>query len=719
MSATRPFLDWLFPVRVGGVLYVSTKVRTATGGGPWSDIAVADPAEAETVLAKHRDHLDVYVATSEFKPGVGRFADAAVARSVLSADIDTKSMPGGTEAERRTVAWDLATSLGPPAVIVETGGGFHVHVRLPADERLQARGDRERVELLGRALRLLLLSHARKRLGTEVKIDSVHDLSRVVRVPGTHNRKVPVAPRPVSLVLPQDSAALENMPLFDPSVLAEFLETAKNEQAAGATSSAAVSQASDRIVVPVALSNMWPLADGDQSGNDWAVARALAEAGESRETAASTIRARRARLASPRDRSKGQRPDYVQRTVERAFRDEERGEYAEGTGEASDAPELEFVTLEELSANAPARPDYVVDGLIATGAVHLLTGKPKESGKTTFVLALVGAVGRGVPFLGRTTQATSAVIVSEEDQLTLYPRFVRFGVHRARLLLGRHRGAPWNDVVERACDVALDSGSKIVVIDTLAAWATFADDAENSSAAMLRVTTVLRAAAARGLAVIVTHHARKGESSMADAPRGSSALAADADVLMQLAPAPKARDLRLLSVHGRLLPEPVDIVFGLGLDGLLLADPDASQDETMGRILEPLQGANGGLPAKEWRKAARMNGEAFNDARRRALEEGLVIELPSADKRVRLYALASGSRGIGDAVPPLTGENSIPSSPSPLVEGAVPPAGTASDAQFAGAVPVAGAVPEPVAGDGVPQVGTTSGTVTEQVDHHA
>jgi hypothetical protein len=75
------------------------------------------------------------------------------------------------------------------------------------------------------------------------------------------------------------------------------------------------------------IARRWPLDDGgDQSGHDFAVAKDLADRGYSQATAAAAIRARRERLKSPSDRAKGNRADYVDRSVARAYEESVPGE---------------------------------------------------------------------------------------------------------------------------------------------------------------------------------------------------------------------------------------------------------------------------------------------------------------------------------------------------------------------------------------------------------
>ena len=85
---------------------------------------------------------------------------------------------------------DTVSPLGPPALVIETGGGIHAY--WPLAERVAGA---EAVALLER-WGTYLVGKARER---GWHLDNVYDLPRVMRVPGTHNRKGDT-PTPVTVV---------------------------------------------------------------------------------------------------------------------------------------------------------------------------------------------------------------------------------------------------------------------------------------------------------------------------------------------------------------------------------------------------------------------------------------------------------------------------------------------------------------------------------------
>lgn len=69
--------------------------------------------------------------------------------------------------------------------------------------------------------------------------------------------------------------------------------------------------------------------------------------------------------------------------------------------------------LEQIVAQKPR--DAVWQELLLPGDVALLTCQWKV-GKTTLITGLLRALGQGVPFLQRSTKATTVWVVSEESQ---------------------------------------------------------------------------------------------------------------------------------------------------------------------------------------------------------------------------------------------------------------------------------------------------------------
>lgn len=131
-----------------------------------------------------------------------RGADADVARvPCLWADLDVK--PGGLASfdDCREVVNSISARLrAQPTAIVETGNGLHPYWLLAGGEDVaRARGLIKRFGVMVKA--------EAARLGG--KADSVYDLARVLRVPGTYNCKDPSNPLPVTVEFGDDPEAID------------------------------------------------------------------------------------------------------------------------------------------------------------------------------------------------------------------------------------------------------------------------------------------------------------------------------------------------------------------------------------------------------------------------------------------------------------------------------------------------------------------------------
>jgi len=343
-SSTSPAHDRLallmkiLPERPRGSVFFGALNRpptSADGKGTWTQRDFQSIESLAEFCDRSSESGDVYVALAAFEPGKGRTKDGVVAKGVLSADVDAKALPGATHEERLARAAQVARALPAPHILVASGGGYQPHLLLPEGDRVQDFSDvakgRAHVETLAIALRLFLEEQAKEMFGTEVSLDHTHTPDRVWRTPPAWNCKASDGARiltadrsrwrPVELVTPVGALAgiapanLEFLiPYVGRAVGASVASVAAQPAPPGAP---AAGFSPDRL--PERLRNDWPLAAGDQSENDFAVAAALVEGGFTPSVVADGIRTRRAALPDPEDRRKGERPDYVAKTVDAAF----------------------------------------------------------------------------------------------------------------------------------------------------------------------------------------------------------------------------------------------------------------------------------------------------------------------------------------------------------------------------------------------------------------
>ncbi len=200
--------------------------------------------------------------------------------------------------------------------------------------------------------------------------------------------------------------------------------------------------------------------------------------------------------------------------------------------------ELPFVSAAEIAQMAPERVDWIVPGFVAPGVVLELDGKLKASGKTTFAAELARAVVQGAPFLNRITKRGAVVWLTEERPQTFLETLRRAHLMKqtdVRVLhwhAVKHRA--WPEVMALAADFAISIGATVIIVDTISTWAGLRGDSENSNGDQLAAAEPLQDAAAKGLAVIVTRHERKGGGDVGESGRGGSAFSGAVDIIVSI-----------------------------------------------------------------------------------------------------------------------------------------------------------------------------------------
>ena len=200
---------------------------------------------------------------------------------------------------------------------------------------------------------------------------------------------------------------------------------------------------------------------------------------------------------------------------------------------------LRFVTAKEVATSTSNKAEAVVDGYVFKGAITDVNGKPKASGKTTFVTHLCRKVLDGEPFMGLPTAKTGVVYLTEQSAATFREALARAGLLDREdfiVLFWRDTiGLDWPKVVNQAVEEALRRGAGLLVIDTLPQFAGLEGDGENSATAALEaMRPVQEAAAAHDLAVVMARHERKSGGHVGDSGRGSSAFTGAVDIILSI-----------------------------------------------------------------------------------------------------------------------------------------------------------------------------------------
>ena len=236
---------------------------------------------------------------------------------------------------------------------------------------------------------------------------------------------------------------------------------------------------------------------------------------------------------------------------------------------------------------------WIWEGMLAAGAMTLLTGSWK-AGKSTLVSLLLDRRREGGQLLGRTVGAGATIVVSEEEprmwarrQATLDfgPRVCFF----CRPFAGVPPLGRWRRFMDKISQLVDEHKIDLLVLDPVAC---FLPAAENHAASLVKTLGELQALTEEGLAVLLLHHPKKGATAIGQAARGSGALPAFVDIVLELRVPRGSSETRRRRLHGfgRFAQTPRMLLAELNADGadyVVLPDT-APEDIDSGAAFEML-----------------------------------------------------------------------------------------------------------------------------------
>lgn len=208
------------------------------------------------------------------------------------------------------------------------------------------------------------------------------------------------------------------------------------------------------------------------------------------------------------------------------------------------------VTLIQSSSIEPENTNWLWDGWLAAGKIHVLGGAP-GAGKTTIAIDLAATLTKGGLWPdGTLASAGNVVIWSGEDDPrdTLVPRLVAAGAERARVFFvgdvfeaGKARAFdPAKDIEPLGAAIASAGGASLLIVDPLVS--AIAGDSHKNAEVRRALQPLADLAAKAGAAVLGITHFSKGTAGREPTERitGSLAFGALARVVMVAAKRPEA-----------------------------------------------------------------------------------------------------------------------------------------------------------------------------------
>lgn len=195
---------------------------------------------------------------------------------------------------------------------------------------------------------------------------------------------------------------------------------------------------------------------------------------------------------------------------------------------------LPIRSVEDLISEAGEETNWIVEDVLARGALTDFSGLAKKGGKTTFWTHAISAGARGKDHAGFLTEPAKYLYLSEQGNnfadalrgagLEDHPDFIQI------IQFKDVGGMPWEELILRAGAEGHRLGLDALVVDTFAAFARLKGSEENDAGAIgSRMNPLRRVAQTYDLGVVLIRHSGKDGS-----PRGSSAFEAEADICVTL-----------------------------------------------------------------------------------------------------------------------------------------------------------------------------------------
>jgi hypothetical protein len=237
---------------------------------------------------------------------------------------------------------------------------------------------------------------------------------------------------------------------------------------------------------------------------------------------------------------------------------------------------------------------WLWQGYLAPGNVTVLTSQWK-SGKTTLVAVLLARLATGGQLAGLLVRPGKAVVISEESPVNWLQRDqkLHFGHNISflcRPFAGKPSPADWSALIDALVATQARDGLDLVVIDPLANF--LPGRTENLAAGLVETLAQLQRLTNRGVSVWILHHPRKGETRAGQASRGSGALGAYADILLEMRWFSRPTDpdrRRVIEAYSRHEETPRRRVIELTADGTDYVSHGDLRDDDFAPIWETLR----------------------------------------------------------------------------------------------------------------------------------
>jgi hypothetical protein len=284
---------------------------------------------------------------------------------------------------------------------------------------------------------------------------------------------------------------------------------------------------------------------------------------------------------------------------------------------------LQLVSITELMAEPDIETDYLVDQLLPSFGMSVVSGKPK-AGKSTLIRNLLRSVARGEPFLGRQTASGPVIYLSlEEIRDQIRKQLRKMGVTVGPVHICTTINNP--DTLLRDLTIAIDKYEpKLVIIDPMVRVVRVND--YNDYARMAQaMEPFIELARAYGIHLCLPHHNNKHSGPGGEAVLGSTAIFGGVDTLIQIYKKDGQRYVRSENRYGADLP---DTIINFDKETLLVSLGATLTEKTevdLTTLIMEYIGPGGKSTQAELRKATGANGEKISKALKDLIASGRLV----------------------------------------------------------------------------------------------
>lgn len=237
--------------------------------------------------------------------------------------------------------------------------------------------------------------------------------------------------------------------------------------------------------------------------------------------------------------------------------------------------------------------NWIWEGFLAKGQTTLF-GSLWKTGKTTLICWLLKSIENQEQFIGKDTKSANVLIISEESEAIWAKRKEEHQLGNdiwlsSRPLNRKTNTQQWIEFISKTTEFCIHNNIEFVIIDTLGTFWPVRDenDASQVTSALLTLNSLLE----KNIALMIVHHDRKSGGEEGTASRGSGALPAYVDIIVEFRrfDASKRNDSRrVIKTYSRYEETPTELVIELTPNGYDVHGTKAQvvQEEKMSVVLD-------------------------------------------------------------------------------------------------------------------------------------